>query len=92
MQLFNSTKGGLLVVNYVMGSLEFLQNQNQNKFSFSFLDKIRIIKLTKVLYISSSFWLLEVKSRDFSYAEKERIACKAEQIHKMTTIFTQMTT
>ena len=44
---------------------------------------------TKVLYISSSFWLLGVKSRDFSHAEKERTACKDEQIHKMTTIFTQ---
>jgi hypothetical protein len=27
--------------------------------------------------------------RDFSQAEKERTVCKAEQIHKMTTIFTQ---
>ena len=42
-----------------------------------------------VLYMSSSFWLLPVESRDFSQAEKERTACKAEQIHKMTTIFTQ---
>ena len=37
----------------------------------------------------SSFWQLGNESRDFSHAEKERIACKAEQIHKMTTIFTQ---
>ena len=43
----------------------------------------------KVLYMSSSFWLLRVESRDFSQAEKERTACKAEQIYKMTTIFTQ---
>ena len=35
------------------------------------------------------FWLLRVESRDFSQAEKERTSCKAEQIHKMTTIFTQ---
>jgi hypothetical protein len=35
--------------------------------------------------MSSSFWLLGVESRDFSHAEKERTACKAEQIHKMTT-------
>ena len=41
-----------------------------------------------VHYMSSSFWLLEVESRDFSHAEKERTTCKAEQIHKMTTIFT----
>ena len=43
----------------------------------------------QVLYMSSSFWLLGVESRDFSHAEKERTACKAKQIHKMTTIFTQ---
>ena len=42
-----------------------------------------------VLYMSSSFWLLQVESHDFSQAEKERTACKAEQIHKMTTFFTQ---
>ena len=42
-----------------------------------------------VLYMSSGFWLLRVESRDFSQAEKKRTACKAEQIHKMTIIFTQ---
>ena len=42
-----------------------------------------------VLNMSSTFWLLLVESRDFSQAEKERTACKAEQIRKMTTIFTQ---
>ena len=30
--------------------------------------------------MSSSFWLLQVESRDFSRDEKERTACKAEQI------------
>ena len=45
--------------------------------------------LIKVLYMSSSFWLLGVESRDFSHAKKERTSCKAEQIHKMTIIFTQ---
>ena len=39
--------------------------------------------------MSSSFWLLGVESLDFSHAEKERTACKDEQIHKMTTIFIQ---
>ena len=39
--------------------------------------------------MSSSFWLLGVESHDFSHAKKERTACKAEQIHNMTTIFTQ---
>ena len=33
--------------------------------------------------------MLGAESRDFSQAEKERTACKAKQIHKMTTIFTQ---
>ena len=42
-----------------------------------------------VLYMSFSFWLLGVESRDFSQAEKETTGCKAEEIHKMTTIFTQ---
>jgi hypothetical protein len=39
--------------------------------------------------MSFSFWLLRVESRDFSLAEKERTACKADQIHKITTSFTQ---
>ena len=43
----------------------------------------------KVFYMCSSFWLLGVESRDFSHAERERIACKDEQMHKMKTIFTQ---
>ena len=33
-------------------------------------------------------FILAVESRDLSQAEKELTACKAEQIHKMTTIFT----
>ena len=36
-----------------------------------------------------SFGLLWVESRDFSQADKEITACKAEQIHRMTPIFTQ---
>ena len=39
--------------------------------------------------MSSTFWLSQVESRDFSEAEKERTDCQAEKIHKMTTIFTQ---
>ena len=41
------------------------------------------------VYICSSFWLLRVKSCDFSHAVKERTACKPEQIHKKTNITTQ---
>ena len=37
--------------------------------------------------MSSSFWLLEVESSDFSQAEKERTAYKTVQIHKMTTTY-----
>ena len=32
----------------------------------------------KMLYMSSSFWLLGVESHDFSHAEKERTACKTK--------------
>ena len=43
----------------------------------------------QVLYMYSSFRLLRVESGDSSQAEKGRTACKAEQIHKMTTIFSE---
>ena len=33
-----------------------------------------------------NLWPLGVESRDFTQTEKERTACKAEQIHKVTTI------
>ena len=39
----------------------------------------------KVLYMSSSFWVLGVESHDYSHAERE----KTEHTHKMTIIFTQ---
>ena len=45
--------------------------------------------LASAVCMSSSFWKLGVESCDFSQAEIERTASKAEQIHKMTTIFTQ---
>ena len=46
---------------------------------------------TQCIWIGcSTFWLLQVESSDFSLAEKERTAaCKAEQIYKITTIYTQ---
>ena len=37
--------------------------------------------------MSSSFGLLQVESHNLSQAEKERNACKAEQIYKMIIIF-----
>jgi hypothetical protein len=40
-----------------------------------------------VHYIRGSLLLLRVESHAFSQVEKERTACKAEQVHKMTTIF-----
>jgi hypothetical protein len=39
--------------------------------------------------MSSGFLQLAVRSRDLSHAEKEIIVIKAEQIHKITTIFTE---
>jgi hypothetical protein len=37
--------------------------------------------------MSSSFWQLRVESFDFSQAEKERTACKAEKIQKNDNYF-----
>ena len=56
---------------------------------YSFIFNSENVVENWVLYISFSFWLLRVESRDFSQAEKERTACKADQIHKITTSFTQ---
>ena len=39
--------------------------------------------------MSTSFWLLRVELHDYSQAHKQTTACKAEQIHKMSIIFTQ---
>ena len=39
---------------------------------------------TKVVYMSSSFWLLAPESRDLFEAEKEFFSCSAEQIQQMT--------
>ena len=47
------------------------------------------LRYTKVVYMSSSIWLLAPESRYLSQAVKEITACKAEKIHKMGTIFTQ---
>ena len=63
-----------------------------NLFSFKKINKANncyYISFRSSTYMSSSFWLMEVDSRDFSHAEKERTAHKAEQIHKLTTIFAQ---
>ena len=57
---------------------------SQNFVAFS-----EYMNFTKVVYISSRFWLLAPESHDLSQAEKEITACKAEWIHKMTIIFIQ---
>ena len=44
---------------------------------------------TKGLILCSKKKILWVDSRDFSQADKEITACKAEQTHKMTISFTQ---
>ena len=49
-----------------------------------------LYKVTKLLYICCvSFWLLAHESRDLPQAETKQFFLKAEQIYKMTTIFTQ---
>ena len=57
-----------------------------SKLVFKYTYSVFIDSPTLVLYMSSSFWLFRVESRDFSQAEKERSACKFE---KMTAILTQ---
>ena len=47
---------------------------------------LHVLQFSSVFF---SFLQLAVGSRDLSQAEKEITLCKAEQIHKMTTIFTQ---
>ena len=47
------------------------------------------LRYTKVVYMSSSFWLLALGSCDLSQVEKEITSFQAEQINKTTTIFTQ---
>ena len=44
---------------------------------------------SQVVYIWSSLLQLTVESRDLSQAEKKFTKLQAEQIHKMSTIFTQ---
>ena len=80
---------------FVVGSGQHKKKIEKNEIYTAALifegDGLRKITTSKyqVLYMSSSFWLLGVESRDFSHLEKERTACKAEQIHKMTIIITQ---
>ena len=45
--------------------------------------------LLEMGYMFFKFWLLANGSRDLSQAEKEITTCKADQIHKITTIFNQ---
>ena len=66
------------------------QNQDNSRFLDSkrlHTDQNSFWCSTRVLVFGC--WELGVESRDFSQDEKERTACKAVQIHKKTTIFTQ---
>ena len=56
---------------------------------FPVLEPLSMAHQAEVVYMSSSFRLLDVGSRDLSQAEKEITACKNNQIHKETTIFVQ---
>ena len=53
------------------------------------IKSIHFTSITWGLILCSKKKILGVESHDFSQAEKEITAGKAEQIHKMTTIFTQ---
>ena len=44
---------------------------------------------TRMVYMSSTFWLSAPESRDLYQAGKEMIVYQAEQIHKMILWFTQ---
>ena len=55
-------------------------------------NSILVKNLTKIFQNKRGqvvLYKLSVESHYFSQAEKERTTCKAEQIHKMTTIFAQ---
>ena len=75
----------------------FLSFEILNRCSFINWLSIQFIQLKiKTWQIPEKDWgalhvlyFLAVESRDFSQAEKERTTCKAEQIHKITFIFTQ---
>ena len=56
-----------------------------------FVYKVVMINFLRVwaYILCSRKKILALESRDLSQAEKELTACKAEHIHKMTTIFTQ---
>ena len=45
-------------------------------------------KASQVVYMSSSFWLLTIGSHALFHAKYKIAACKAEQIHKVTTTTT----
>ena len=49
---------------------------------FPVLEPLSMAHQAEVVYMSSSFWLLDVASSNLSQAEKEITACKAEKIHK----------
>ena len=78
-----------LFINELEGNAKDVSSDQQIFYQW-FLFPVHLrCSIVLVLYMSSSSWLLRVKSRDFSQAEEERTACKAEQIHKLKTIFTQ---
>ena len=55
---------------------------------FPVLEPLSMVHQAEMVYMSSSFWLFAVGSRDLSQAEKEITAWKAEKNNKMTiTIF-----
>ena len=57
------------------------------QFEQTLVTQIRAQNTSQVVYMSSSFWLLALGSRDLSQAEKERTFYKARQILKNDNYF-----
>ena len=55
----------------------------------NFMHTVMQMNKAQVVYMCSSLLQLAVGSHDLSQAEKEITACKADRIHKKTSIFTQ---
>ena len=70
-----------------LGSIGMIMHGRQEEM-ISLLNALMVCRIVSIRLLILGFWLLGVESRDFSNAEKKRTACKAEQIHKMTTFFT----
>ena len=77
--------------NYKILEIPMIHEGQQIEISHNFILKCVTLKKipTQGLIMCSKKKILGVESGDFSQAKKAITACKAEQIHKVTLIFTQ---